>query len=481
MEFSYPTRELLRQILKFSAKKKAKLYLVGGLLRDILLKRKRENPDIDLCIRKSAISFGRALAKELKSGFVVLDKEHGACRIVKRIEGKVYTIDITDFRGSTLEEDLLHRDFTINTLALGLDEACGDKPLSGIIDLYAGRKDLKNKVLKIAHKKSFDEDPLRILRAFAFACTLRFKIEKETLRLIKLKKDKLKKVSFERIRDELFKIFDSPDSYEYIEAMDKLKILKVIFPEFELMRGVDQGPYHHLDIWRHSLETLRQLETAIRERKGNPEIRNYLDEIVSSERKRRALMKLGALLHDIGKPEALRHKEGKTTFYGHERIGREFAEGISRRLKLSNDEEDALKRMVFWHLRPGYLSDNEELTERAKFRYFRDTGREAVSVLLVSLADQRATRGPLTTKLSRMRHEKTVSRLIKEYFRKKKEKKQARIINGDDLIREFKLQPSPLIGKILKDIEELQAIGKVRTKEEAFIRARKIINSRRKK
>jgi hypothetical protein len=134
--------------------------------------------------------------------------------------------------------------------------------------------------------------------------------------------------------------------------------------------------------------------------------------------------------------------------------------------------------MVFWHLRPGYLADNEEISPRAKFRYFRDTASEAVSVLLISIADQRSTKGPLTTDESRRQHEKTVFGLIKEYFRKKKEKKPKRIINGNDLINKFKLEPSPLIGKVLREIEELQAIGKVKGKKEALKIAEKIISGR---
>jgi poly(A) polymerase len=479
MEFSPLTKNLLKTIFKFSKKKNKKLYIVGGYLRDILLNRSEENPDIDFCLRSRAINFGRELARKLRAGFVVLDKENGACRIVKRMKEAVYTLDFTDFRGKTLDEDLLHRDFTINTFALELEKAfTSDNCERVIIDHYGGSRDLKLKIIRLVNKRAFDEDPLRILRAFSFSCIFGFKIDEPTLRLIGLKKNKLSSVSFERMRDELFKILDSPCAFEYLRQMDKLKILKIIFPEIEVMRDVGQGPYHHLDVWEHTLETVRQLELLIRELKDSQDIQDYLNEIISSDRRRRALIKLGALLHDIGKPEALRYEDGKTKFHGHERIGLEITENVARRLRLSNDEMDCLKRMVFWHLRPGYLADNEEISPRAKFRYFRDTASEAVSVLLISIADQRSTKGPLTTDESRRQHEKTVFGLIKEYFRKKKEKKPKRIINGNDLINKFKLEPSPLIGKVLREIEELQAIGKVKGKKEALKIAEKIISGR---
>ena len=469
-------KTLIEAVLKIAKQKKIKLYLVGGYLRDILLSREKNNPDLDFCLKRGAINFGREAAKKLKAGFVVLDKEHGCSRVVKKLGGKIYTLDFTDFRGNTLEEDLLHRDFTINALSIEVEKLfLHQKIEDSIIDPYKGRQELKSKIIRMVNKKAFDEDPLRILRAFSSAITFGFKIDKETLRLAKLKANKLSGISYERIRDELFKILERPDSFSCLQQLDKLKILKIIIPEIEVMRGVGQGTYHHLDVWRHSLETVRQFESAIAEFKNNRDVQNYLNEIISPNRSRRALIKLGALLHDIGKPAALRRKDGKTIFHGHERIGAHITKDIAQRLKLSNDELQALEKMVFWHLRPGYLADNEEVTPRAIFRFFRDAEKEAVSVLLLSLADQRATKGPLTTRQSRIRHEKVVAQLIRKYFGKKKEKKLPRLISGDDLMKKFKIAPSPLIGEILREIEELQAIGKIKTKQEALKEAKKFV------
>ena len=469
-------KSLIEAVLKIAKKRKTKLYLVGGYLRDIILGRQKDNPDIDFCLKRGAINFGKDVAGELKAGFVVLDKEHGCSRAVKKMDDKLYTLDFTDFRGKTIEEDLLHRDFTINAMTIELEKLfLAENIEDSMIDPYKGRQDLKSKVIRLVNKRAFDEDPLRVLRAFSLAGIFGFKIDKNTLRMAKLKANKLSGVSYERIRDELFKIIERPDSFDYLEQLDKLKILKIIIPEIEVMRGVKQGPYHHLDVWQHSLETLRQLETAITEFKNNREVQDYLDEIISPNRSRRALIKLGALLHDIGKPAALRHEDCKTKFHGHERIGTDITKDIAERLKLSNDEMDALEKMVLWHLRPGYLADNEEVTPRAIFRYFRDTKKEGVSVFLISLADQRATKGPLTSRKSRIQHEKVVLNLVKEYFKRKKEKKLPRLISGDDLIKKFKLAPSPLIGKILREIEELQAIGKIKIKQEALSIAKKLI------
>jgi len=467
---------LLKLILEFAKNKKIKLYIVGGYLRDLLLGRQKTNPDIDFCLQRGSLAFGRALAKKLKCGFVVLDDENGTCRLVKKIKDKIYTFDFTDFRGKTLEEDLLCRDFTMNSLCVDLEYFVKGAALEEcLLDLYGARKDIKAKLVRVVDPGAFDDDPLRILRAFSLSCIFGFSIDKATLKLIKAKKGLLSTVSWERIRDELFKVLGEEDSFECIQMMDELKILKLVIPELELMRNVEQGPYHHLDVLKHSMETLRQLEKLIKEFKRNKEVQGYLFENFSGERNRLALMKLAALLHDIGKPKARRRQGGKTKFYGHERVGSYLTDTIARRLKLSNDEVSVLRKLVFWHLRPGYLGDTPKPTPRAKFRYFRDAAAEGASILLLSLADQRSTKGPLTSLQDAQQHEKVCASLIKEYFLKKNEIVVSRLVTGDDLIKEFKLTPSPLIGKILCELEELQAIGKIKTKKDALLAAKKLI------
>lgn len=472
---------ILKQVFKFNKNKRVKLYIVGGYLRDLFLNRIKDAPDIDFCLARGAINFGRKLAARMRAGFVILDKEHGACRVVKKAKGTVYTLDFTDFRGRTFEADLLHRDFTINTLALELGGIFAPVTEPDFVDLYGARQDLKLKSIRVVNDNAFGEDPLRILRAFSLSAIFGFVVDKNTLRLIKRDRELLKRVSSERVRDELFKVLAQDNSYDTFVLLDKLKILSLIIPEIEIMRGVAQGPYHHLDVLKHSFETLRQLELLLRQKKNNFQINNYLEQVVSSGRKRLTLLKLGALLHDIGKPQAKRRKKGKTIFHGHERIGAQISVAIARRLKFSNEEVDSLRRMIFWHLRPGYLADNRNITPRAVFRYFRDAGEEGLSILLLSLADQRSTKGRLTSKESRLQHEVAVAGLLREYFRKQGEKKMPRLLNGDDLIKELKLSPSPLIGRILARLEELQAIGKIRTKDQALREAGRMVNKRGRK
>lgn len=479
-KFSSQEQAVLNPIYEFSRANRCKLYLVGGALRDLLLRRMRPNPDFDFCLKSGALRFGRKLSRKLKCAFVLLDEEHAACRLVKQINGRIYTFDFADFRDTTLEKDLGRRDFTINALALPLEEALGNKDLeASLIDPCGGQADLKKGLVRMAGPNSFGEDPLRILRAFSFGCALNFELTRDTLAKARQERNRISGVSDERIRDELFKILDTPSAYATFAILDKIKVLEIIFPQIKPMRGIGQGPYHHLDVWQHTLETLRQFELILKSPLRDKRVQVYLDEVLAGARKRSSLLKLACLLHDVGKPAALRREKKKIIFHGHERIGLGMARGIWRRLKLSNDEGRRLERIVLWHLRPGYLADNPHPSARAVFRYFRDTGSDALGVLLLSLADQRATKGPLTTAVSRLRHEKIVRKLMRQLLKKQNEKKPARLLTGHDLMRKFKIPASPLVGELLEGLEEAQAIGKIKNKNEAVRLAAKLLKSRK--
>lgn len=467
-------KDCITTIVSLARQRKVSIYLVGGLLRDAVLERTPKIIDLDFAVSKDAIGLAHAFAKKTKSGFVVLDKEHGCARVLYRD----YTLDFTDFRGKDLKEDLLHRDFTINTLAVQLPLA-NDKTLAGsLIDYYGAAEDLGKRIIRVTSPVSFKEDYLRILRAFSLSAILGFSIDKNTLTLAKKDKKKLFEVAGERVREELFKILGCPQSIAFIRQLDSLGILSCLIPQIECMRSLGQGPYHHLDVWGHSLETLRQFEKLCIEVSYDTELAAYLHEAIAGTRERIQLLKLVCLLHDLGKPQAFEIKEGKTMFHGHERIGRDMAKAVSESLKLSTREKFAIETMIFWHLRPGYLADNQQITERAKFRYFRDTAQEAVAILLLSVADQRATRGPLAEPKSRAKHERVAFELMREYFRRKKEKKFVRLITGDDLIKSLKLKPSPLFKEILQEVEESQAEGKLQTKKQALALAQKIAKKR---
>ena len=465
----------LKTVNSLAKNKKRKVFLVGGFVRDLVLDRIKENYDLDFAVDKDAIGFARLVSRKIKGNFVLLDKEHGCARVVYNRKNCQHTLDFADFRDKTIKKDLLQRDFTINSLAFDIDKIKTARIFSKLLlDYCCALDDIKKGIVRITSKKSFFQDPLRIVRAFSFAAMLDFKIESLTLKAIKKDREKLSESAAERKRDELFKVLGVDDSAIYIKQMDKLGVLYKIIPQIKIMYNVSQGPYHHLDVWKHSLEALVQLEKYFQQIKNKADLNEYLNQEIISGRTRKSLIKLGILLHDIGKPDTKRRKDGKMIFHGHERVGRSISDNIAEMLKLSTKEKDALEKMIFCHLRPGYLADTELPSARAIFRYFRDTEEEGLSILIIAIADQRATRGPLTTKKDRLLHEKVINKLIKYYFDKQKEKPFVRLINGDDLIKKLKLKPSQIFSKILREVEEAQAEGSIKTKKEALVLAKKI-------
>ncbi|MEI8349748.1 MAG: HD domain-containing protein [Candidatus Omnitrophota bacterium] len=447
------------------------VWLVGGFLRDIYLKRTKELCDFDFCVEKKARFFASAFAKKIHSKYIVLDERQGSFRVILKRNKKIYTYDFTRMRGKDIREDLSLRDFSINTLALPLDAS--QAPL---IDYFQGRKDMRKKIIRTVQERVIVEDPLRILRGFSFMVNYGCRLEKNTQKAMVKHKHLLRNVSRERINEELFKIFASSSSYPAIKRMDEFKIIDEIIPQVSRCRGVLQGGYHHLDVWQHSLEALREFELLYRRRLvKHKELREYLQEELAQGRRRFQIIKLACLLHDIGKPLAKRKKGKRTIFHMHEKIGRDLMEHVAKGLRLSLREKDLLKKLTFWHLRPGYLADQVTPSQRAIYHFFRDTEEEGAAVIVLSLSDWRATRGPLTNAYKRKRHEKVMFGLMNGYFTNKKKKPLPRLVDGYDVMRKFNITPSPLVGKILKKIKEEQVLGKVKNKNQAYLVAKDLV------
>jgi tRNA nucleotidyltransferase/poly(A) polymerase len=464
----------LKMIQTIAHRRGTSVYLIGGFLRDHCLGRSCQ--DMDFAVSSNAIAFARSFAKQIQGAFVLLDEEHGCARVAKKSKEGIHTYDFADYRAPTLKQDLRRRDFTINTLSADIQTVlhahCWDEVIQ---DNNHGLKDLKSCRIRMVSARAFQEDPLRLLRAYSLRAQLNFIIEKETLNRIRREKDRIRSVSYERIRDELFKILESPRAAETLRAMDRIGLLPCIIPQITVMYGIKQGTYHHLDVWRHSLEAIAQVEgifAQLKEQEG--ELQVYLQEPLGGQRTRRALIKLGLLLHDVGKPQTLKREKGRISFHGHERVGKNITRAVAKLLKLSTQERHILEDMVLWHLRPGYLSNFKHPSEKAIFRFLRDTGEEAAGIALLSWADQRATCGPATTAADQRHHQTICWDLVTRFFAKKKEKPFTRLINGDDLIQQLQLKPSPLFARILQEVEEQQVTGQIRTKAQAIDLARQL-------
>ena len=465
----YPSLSFFCDALKGS---KRCIYLVGGALRDHYLG--RPCTDFDFAVDHGAVALSRQIARRIKGTFVLLDGDTGCARIVKRIDGAVWTFDLTDWRSESIQKDLHLRDFTINALALDISGSEAD--LKEVLEVKGSRQDLKNGILRMIGPKVFKDDPLRLLRAFTLKATLGFKIESKTQLQIKKDAHLIVQSAAERMREEIFKILASPRAADTIVHMDRIGLLSQVIPQITVMKGIVQGGYHHLDVWQHSLEVIRQMEFLIEEMRSNKYLNDYLHETIGGGHSRLALLKMAALLHDIGKPET-RGQEGKRmTFHGHEHAGQRITRQVAKQLKLTVKERYFLEDSVRMHLRPGYLSNFKRPSEKAIFRFFRDTKDEAISLATLALADQAATCGPLTTKAKHGHHAQICHMLIERYFKLKDQKPKQRLLTGNDLIKTLKLEPSDLFGKILSKVEEEVALGKIKTKAEAVALAIQIIN-----
>ena len=476
---------VLAQVAAFAKAKRLSLYLVGGFLRDALLARQRWPVNIDLAIPSRALEVARALATHLGGAYVRLDEAMGSARVVVSSGESRVEVDCSDFRGPTIEDDLARRDFTVNALALPLETwVRQDNWREALIDPLQGCRDLAEMRLRACFPKTFLEDAVRILRAFRFSVELDFSPDPSLEPLMREAVPRLTTIAGERIREELVAILGTDRASWALRELNALGALDVLFPELSPGRGVAQGGYHHLDVLGHQLETVAQCDRMTADyAEFSPELRQpmraYYDTELVERRSRKALVKLGGLFHDVGKPATRRTKDdGEIWFLGHEQFGAQLVESVTERLRLSNREAEFVRHLVLYHLRPGHLSREPQLTRRAIFRFFRDLGDDGPACLLVWWADRMATRGP-SSRLDQIDQQRArLEELLRAYFLKPEEVvRPPRLIDGRELMTALGLSSGPLIGTLLDAIQEAQAEGRLQTKDEALALAREVLKT----
>ncbi|MEW6178508.1 MAG: HD domain-containing protein [Chloroflexota bacterium] len=474
------------QIIRRHAHQNQRIYLVGGCIRDLLLGQRSR--DIDFIVNGDAIHLARQVAAELNAGFFVLDDERKTARVILHDpQGGRYYLDFARMRGFHLEQDLKARDFTVNALAIDLLEE------NHLIDPLNGAVDLRNKILRACGEDSFQQDPVRVLRAVRFARQLGFQIEKQTLQWLRVAVDQLPRTSMERQRDEFFRMLEGNNIFSVISLLDRLGILGVLIPELERTKGIQQSAPHGLAVWEHTLETLRWLEelynllvlgtdyikgenllvgmASLSLGRFRPHLQQHFSAAIHSERNLRELIFFAALLHDIGKPQTQEvQPDGRIRFFHHERDGAAQAEQIGRRFALSNLEVERLTLLVKEHMRIHHLASvSSEISRRSIYRYFRKVEEKGVDICLLSLADTLATYG-MGIPPAHWERELTICRqLLEAWFEKREEVVvPPRLLSGDDLIKRFNLSPGPRLGKLLENVREAQAAGQIHSIDEAL-------------
>ncbi len=474
----------LTRVQAFARSRGTPWYLVGGFLRDQCLARARRGLNVDLAVPSGALALARALAAQLRGAFVPLDETWGTARVVVTADGTRIELDVSEFRGSTLEADLRRRDFTINAMAARLEDWLRAPQAPPLIDPLDGRAALAARRLLPCFPETFAEDPVRILRAFRFVAELDFILDPAATPLMGSALPGLSRVSGERVRDELLAILETDRAAVAIRALNELGALDVLFPELVPGRGLDQGTFHHLDVLGHQLETVAQADrflVAFEEFSAplrGPLTRYCAEELVE-RRSRKGLIKLAGLLHDVGKPARRTvEADGEIWFRGHEQTGAALAVDMVKRLRLSNREADLVCQVVLHHLRPGFLSREPQLTRRATYRFFKELGEHGPACLLTWWADRLATRGSKSRvdqiDLQRSRLEEILNAY---FFRAEEVVRPPRLVTGHELMQTFRLPSGPRIGALLGAIEEAQAEGRIRTAEEALGLARELLDA----
>ncbi|MBI4283152.1 MAG: CCA tRNA nucleotidyltransferase [Chloroflexi bacterium] len=488
---------LLTRVSHFFAEQGIEAYLVGGLVRDVLLG--RNTADIDIAVASDALEVAPKVATALGGKYVLLDQVNRVGRVVLVDKGAPSTqvqweLDFSTFSGD-IESDLARRDFTIDAMAVALskivDHPYSSTPkrkdvvplkLAGLIDPFHGLDDLRQGVVRAVAETVFASDAVRLIRAVRLATELGFSIAQDTEALMRRDAYLIGGIAGERIREELLRLLALPRTGQLWLYLDGLGLLTAVFPELAETKGVAQPKEHFWDVFNHSLRTVTAVDFLLRQ--GDWEyageevlaavpwsavLAEHFDQEVSHGSTRRVLLKLAALLHDVAKPQAKAiDAGGRMRFLGHADEGAAIVANRLERLRFSTKEVKLVETAVRYHLRPGQMSQQELPTRRAIYRYFRDTGEAGIDILFLSLADHLASRGPHLELPQWQEHAQVVEYVLSQRFETERSVHPPRLVDGHDLIKLLALSPGPKIGEILEAVREAQASGEVTTREEAL-------------
>jgi poly(A) polymerase len=428
-------RELAERICRTLREAGHQAYLVGGCVRDIELGREPEDYDVATDARPERVQelFPNNLAIGAQFG-VILVVDDGA-----EVEVATFRSDVSYSDGrhpdsviysSSAREDVSRRDFTINGLLL--DPANGE-----VLDYVGGRADLRTKIIRAIGdpERRFREDKLRMVRAIRFSARFGFQIEPKTFAAIAKLAREIHAVSAERQRDELTKILTEGAARRGFELLDETGLLAEMLPEISRMKGVEQPPQFHPegDVWIHTLLILEMLTAG-----ASP------------------TLAWGALLHDVGKPPTFTLASGPGTrirFDHHVEVGTKMAEAIARRLRFPNDETDQVAALVANHLR---FKDVPQMRTSTLKRFARLTKFEEHLELhrMDCLSSHR-----------NLENYEFVRRFLAET--PAEEVHPPRFVTGDDL-KAMGLNPGPAFKEILRNVEDAQLEGRVRSREDAL-------------
>ena len=441
--------EIINKISQAARLNEFQIYLVGGFVRDKILG--KDNKDIDITVIGDAIKFAHKAAETFNTKLSAVYKKFGTALLqITDKETNHYKIEFASARKesykrdsrkpkvefSDLQNDLLRRDFTINAMAVSLN----NDEYGEVIDNFDGLKDLKSKIIRTPLEpiKTFNDDPLRILRAIRFAVQLGFEIEPGTFEAICRMKKRLKitsgkknVVSQERVTDEFLKILAAEKPSTGFILLQKSGLMKIIFLEVAALEGVEQRrDFHHKDVFYHTLQVVDN-------------IAKKTDNI---------WLRLAALMHDIAKPATKKFVDGTGwTFHGHEEMGAKWQKAIFKKLRLSLNKISYVEKLVRLHLRPIALA-NEGVTDSAIRRLIHEAGDDLNDLMTLCRAD-------ITSKdVNKIKEYSSnfdrVEKRIQEVEERDRIKNFQSPLRGEEIMKICNLPPSKTVGLLKKKIEE---------------------------
>ncbi|OGU67819.1 MAG: tRNA nucleotidyltransferase [Stygiobacter sp. RIFOXYA12_FULL_38_9] len=428
------------------------VYLVGGFVRDILLGRTKK--EMDFLVVGDGPAFAKDFANALGINDIVIYKNFGTAHfdfqgmalefVGARKESYKRNSRNPKVESGTLDDDLDRRDFTINTLAVSMNK----ENFGELVDKFNGIADIEKRIIKtpLDPLKTFDDDPLRIMRAFRFASQLNFEIESSVIAAATEMAERLKIVSQERITEEFLKILESPKPSVGLKLLYESGVMKVVFPEIHNLGGVEQRKdFHHKDVFYHTCKVVDNLAN------------------VSGD----VWLRFAALVHDIAKPPTKRFVEGiGWTFHGHEDLGARMMKSIFTRLKLPLTKLEYIEKLVRLHLRPIALAD-EIVTDSAIRRLIVAADEDLEDLITLCRADI-TSKNP--TKVSRYLENYEI---VMQKVRDVKERDQLRAfqspVRGEEIMQVCGIKPSKLVGDIKTAIEDAILDGQIGNNyEEAY-------------
>ncbi|GIS57235.1 MAG: tRNA nucleotidyltransferase [Candidatus Neomarinimicrobiota bacterium] len=435
----------LKQIGKIAHTNNKEVYVVGGVVRDLFLDRPLNK--IDLMVIGDGVQFAEVFAKEMGVKKVVPFPKFSTAHIpsgpvpieVAAARKESYDDDsrkpkevvYTDLKG-----DLIRRDFTVNAMAMSLiPEKFGE-----LHDPYNGVKDLQAKrlVTPLDPDETFSEDPIRMMRAAYFSSGLELEIDKKCLESMQRQADRIKIVSQERITTEFKKILSTPKPSIGLIVLQETGLMEYIFPEIHIMFGMDQtGEWHHKDIFYHTMQVVDN----------------------AAQLSDKMELRFAALVHDIAKPNTRKIDPKKGyTFHGHDAIGERMLNKVAKRMKLSNELKDYIKKLTLLHLRPIALA-KKEITDSAVRRVMVMAGDDIDDLLTLCRADI-TTKNPQRVK-KYMSNFEQVELKMKDVAERDSLKSFQSPVRGAEIMKICGLTEGPVVGKIKVAIEEAILDGKI--------------------